>query len=107
MVERAVERMVAFLAKPLLLPELAAAAGVSRQHLIKCFKAQLGTTPARHLWSLRAAHAAELLLHTDLPVAEVAARCGFKTSFHFSRVFKREHGQAPKEYRAKMWKGRK
>lgn len=106
-VDKAIERMVARLAGPLSLPELAQAAGVSRQHLIKCFKAQLGTTPARHLWSLRTAHAAELLLHTDLPVAGVAARCGFKTSFHFSRVFKREHGLAPKEYRMKMWKGRR
>jgi len=106
-VEKAVEHMVGRLEKPLRLPELAAAAGVSRQHLIKCFKAQLGTTPSRHLWSLRTAHAAELLLHTDLPVAEVAVRCGFKTSFHFSRVFKAQHHASPREYRAKMWKGRK
>lgn len=105
--EKAVEHMVGRLGKPLSLPELAAAAGVSRSHLIQCFKAQLGTTPARHLWSLRTAHAAELLLHTDLSVAEVGARCGFKTSFHFSRVFKAQHRLSPREYRTKMWKGRK
>lgn len=43
--------------------------------------------------------ARELLVGGDLPIAEVAQRCGFPDQFHFSRAFKRAHGSSPSSYR--------
>jgi AraC-like DNA-binding protein len=47
----------------------------------------------------RIARARELLHHSELNVGEIASRLGFKTIFHFSRVFKQETGHSPRHYR--------
>ncbi|MFW5844634.1 MAG: helix-turn-helix transcriptional regulator [Planctomycetota bacterium] len=44
---------------------------------------------------LRLELAASLLRDGDLGVAQVAARMGFETAFHFSRAFRRWYGQPP------------
>ena len=44
--------------------------------------------------------AAPLLRHSALPVGTVATSAGFEDPFYFSRVFRREMGVSPTEYRA-------
>jgi two-component system, response regulator YesN len=51
----------------------------------------------------------ELLKDTQGSVAEVAQRCGFRDAKYFSRIFKREFGCQPSDYkrmvaRAKPWR---
>jgi AraC family transcriptional regulator of arabinose operon len=46
-------------------------------------------------------HAATLLEATDLDIGQVAAASGFVSPFHFSRVFRREYGLPPRDYRAR------
>lgn len=43
--------------------------------------------------------AKELLLHSDLPIADIAERTGFTNSSYFYRTFKRCNGVTPNEYR--------
>jgi AraC-like DNA-binding protein len=43
--------------------------------------------------------ACSLLLTSDLPVPEIAARSGFGDANHFHRVFRRHHGITPHRYR--------
>jgi AraC-like DNA-binding protein len=38
----------------------------------------------------------------DLPVAEVAARCGFADPSHFARRFRRQFGHSPLQFRASV-----
>lgn len=38
-------------------------------------------------------------LHTDLSISEICFRWGFNSSAHFSRVFHKEYGVSPREYR--------
>jgi transcriptional regulator GlxA family with amidase domain len=40
-----------------------------------------------------------LLLETDLPIAEIAAACGFADQSHLSKVFARENGEPPAAWR--------
>ena len=91
--------------KPLKLANLAAAAGVSRQHLLKLFREQHWPTPTEFLYSKRLENAADMLAHTGLPIGEIASCCGFTNQFHFSRKFSRFYGNSPRAWRAQSWNG--
>jgi AraC-like DNA-binding protein len=75
------------------------AAGVSPEHLARLAKAHLGTTFLEHLTALRLAEARRLLAETADPVNHIAARCGFGTTEHFQRTFKRVCGTSPGAWR--------
>jgi AraC family transcriptional activator of pobA len=45
--------------------------------------------------------AARLLRFTDLTIGQIAHRTGFADQLYFSRAFKRHHGVAPSEFRAR------
>jgi AraC-like DNA-binding protein len=79
------------------------AAGCSVNALIYKFRDTLGATPARHLWRMRTEKGLELLADTGLSAAEIAAQCGFKNPFHFSRAVKRLQGLPPREVRKRAW----
>jgi AraC family transcriptional regulator of arabinose operon len=93
------------LPEPLSLPAIAAAAGVVPAHLSRLFRARLGTTPMAYVWKRRVDAGVELLTSTGLPVGVIAERCGFQTSFHFSRRVRRATGLAPTELRRRAWEG--
>ncbi|MCH4893261.1 helix-turn-helix domain-containing protein [Sphingomonas sp. SFZ2018-12] len=80
-------------------PALAALAGLSRSRLSAMFQAQLGTTPQAFVERARLMHAAGLLQSTRAPLAVVAARSGFASSFYFSTRFRRAFGTSPRQYR--------
>lgn len=79
------------------------AAGVSRNTLIYKFSAEVGLTPARHLWRLRVERGITMLKETGLTVAEIAEQCGFKDPFHFSKQVKQHAGFSPKIIRNRFW----
>ena len=86
------------------LERVAAAAHVSPPHLVRRFRAELGVTPMAYLWQRRVATGADLLKHTGLPVGVVAARCGFKSVYHFSRRVKDATGASPTAIRGARWR---
>ena len=49
-------------------------------------------------WQL-AQRARHLLLHTDMPIYEIAERLGFSDPYYFSRFFKKYESLSPREYR--------
>lgn len=105
-VDRARAFLHAHLADPGLdLARIAAAVHVSRPHLVRRFRAELGVTPIAYLWQRRVAAGVDLLEHTGLPVGDVAARAGFKSVYHFSRRVKEQTGSAPTELRLRRWLG--
>ncbi len=84
---------------PLSTQMIAQACGVSNSYLHKLFKTLLGTTPGAYLLSYRISAARDLLANTDLPMGEVAFRCGFNSQSYFSDCFKRNVGASPLEFR--------
>lgn len=102
-----VEKVVAFIQneyrRPLNLDDLARAAGVSPQHLLRLFRQAGETTPLRLLYRLRLERAQELLQRTGLSIAEVSQSCGFESPFHFSRRFREAYGQPPRKFRQAFW----
>ncbi len=55
--------------------------------------------PAAFLRKVRLDLARQMLVTTDMPLAEIAERRGFGYLSHFSRAFKANHGVAPSRYR--------
>jgi AraC family transcriptional regulator of arabinose operon len=83
----------------LALRELAAAGHVTPEHLIRLFRQELGTTPARYLWEQRVRAGIHLLEHSTVPIAEVAERTGFQTPSHFVRHVRAAVGLRPRDLR--------
>lgn len=99
-VRRVVDHISGHLADDLGATALAALAGVSERHLTRLFLDQLGRTPGRFVRDARTEAAAHLLDSTTLPVAGVAARCGFRTAETLRQAFVARYGTPPSRYRA-------
>lgn len=79
--------------------EVAAAVGMSRRNLELRFGKALKWTPSKLILRHQLRRARQLLSETSLPMARVAAACGFRDAVRFSKVFGREAGQTPTAYR--------
>jgi LacI family transcriptional regulator len=79
---------------------------ISQRALERKFRSFLGRTPKAELLRVQMAHAGELLTDSDLPIKEVAQRCGFhKNEIYFSNAFYRQHGLWPTAYRRRSRNG--
>ena len=61
--------------------------------------AKSGQGFSKILQNTRLEHGLSLLQSTDIPIAEIALNCGFKTPSHFSDSFKKRFGIKPSEIR--------
>ena len=89
-------------AEALDLDQLAAAAGVSKYHFLRCFAATYGATPARYLTERRIERAQDLLRATNLTVTEVCMLVGYSSLGSFSSTFRRLVGVTPSAYQAEF-----
>ena len=80
--------------------ELSERLGVSKSHLVRTFTAALGIPPGRYLTRVRVEAAQRLLLHREYTLDVVASLCGFSGANYLCRVFKKETGQSPAQWRA-------
>jgi signal transduction histidine kinase/DNA-binding LacI/PurR family transcriptional regulator/DNA-binding response OmpR family regulator len=80
------------------LEDIAAYVGLSKQHLIRSFRSEIGITPIDYLKRYRIGQAKALLKRGDKSVTEVASEVGFSTSSYFARVFRSEVGVSPSAY---------
>ncbi|WP_201776901.1 GlxA family transcriptional regulator [Streptacidiphilus anmyonensis] len=87
------------LERPLPLPELAKRANMSLRNFARVFRREVGVPPGQYIEQLRIARARTLLESTDLPVAQIAHRCGFGAPETFFRSFGRALELTPGEYR--------
>ena len=104
-VAKAVRHMEQHLVEEGCLQNAHVAADVSRNTLINRFRSELGTTPARYLWRLRAERGTAMLVETGCTVAEIAYACGFGDPSHFSRLVKKLQGVSPQNLRRSLWSG--
>lgn len=81
---------------------IATATGVHRSTLSRRFHAATGMTLVSHLTSVRLQNAMNLLKTTSLSICEIAFACGFRDANYFIRVFKKQTGKTPGEFRQGM-----
>ncbi|MCL2545493.1 MAG: response regulator [Clostridia bacterium] len=95
--QRALRHIHANYRDPIQLGSVAEAVGVSRSHLSKVFKEDTGSAFNEYLiaYRMNAAHA--LIRKGRYKVYEVAAMVGYSDVVHFSKMFKKTFGIAPKK----------
>jgi AraC family transcriptional regulator len=81
------------------LDDMAREVGRHPVHLAREFKRHYGETIGNYQRQLRAAHAAELLARSAMPLTDVALECGFASHANLCRTFKAAYGMTPKAYR--------
>lgn len=74
---------------------LARKVGMGRANFAARFVAIVGRTPFEALTAERMRHAAEMLAGTDLKIAEIAERVGYRSEAAFSRRFTSHFGHSP------------
>ncbi|MCK6487725.1 MAG: AraC family transcriptional regulator [Planctomycetes bacterium] len=84
---------------PIEIADLCVAAGWSSSTLHARCQAHCGCTPQQLVMEVRLDEARSLLARTDMPLGEVARRCGFVAQAHFTRAFARAVGMAPSAWR--------
>jgi AraC-like DNA-binding protein len=85
--------------EPLSVEQLADAAGLSRAHFSREFRAAFGESPHTYLLTRRMERAAALLRNTDRSVADVCFSVGLQSVGSFTTSFKRTYGVTPTAYR--------
>ena len=96
---RVLERIEHGLHEPLQIAQLAEAACLSPFHFARMFKHSTGKSPHAYVTEKRMAHAKALLATTDLSIAEVSRRTGYRTQAHFTGVFRQHTGVTPRRFR--------
>jgi AraC-like DNA-binding protein len=86
-------------AEPLDVDGIAAVAGVSKYHFIRCFRMTYGETPMRYLTRRRLERAQDLLRTANLTVTEICMVVGFSSLGSFSAKFSELVGESPTAYR--------
>jgi AraC-like DNA-binding protein len=86
--------------EPLGVDDMARAAGLSRAHFSREFRAAFGEPPHSYLLTRRLERAAALLRNTDRSVADICLSVGLTSVGSFTTSFTRTYGMSPTAYRA-------
>lgn len=87
-------------ARSITLDDIATHVGMNRSSLCSLCKRATGQTIIQRLTAVRITQAQHLLSSTDRSIKEICYAVGYNDLPHFSRVFRREVGVSPKEYRS-------
>lgn len=70
-------------------------------HIARCMISSFGFTPIEYLNRIRIDQAKLLLVSKDWSIEKVSENCGFSQMAYFSRLFKKQEGISPNEFRKK------
>jgi AraC-like DNA-binding protein len=93
------EYVAAHYAEDITLDQLAQLVGTSSVNFRRQFTRTFGISPGRYITTIRLNAVRKLLETTEKLVSEIAAETGFWDQSHLTKLFKRERGITPGEYR--------
>ncbi|MDO4266707.1 MAG: AraC family transcriptional regulator [Eubacteriales bacterium] len=89
-------------AQEIRLTDVAKAASIGNRECLRCFQRAIQLSPMQYLMRYRLSKSAELLEHdAKISISETANVCGFESPSNFSKLFRRNYGLSPREYRMK------
>lgn len=81
---------------------LAKLVGVSATHFRRLFQEALGVSVHRYVQAARLEQARKLLSTSSMPIAQIAAACGFSNQSHLTVCFSTTHAVTPAVYRKRL-----
>ena len=93
------QQILSQLDRAIALRDIAERLNVSHNHFLKAFKNTIGVPPHRWILYQRLCLSLRLLAQDGLTLAEIAAECGFSDQSHFHRIFLRNMGTTPGQWR--------
>ena len=103
-IEKSIQYIKDNLTAQLSLEKLSEMFSFSPTHFHKCFKSATGKTLREYVEHQRLTEAVNLLVSTNMTLAEIAYACGFSSQAYFSYVFKRSTGKTPREYAKEIFR---
>ena len=83
----------------IVIEDYAQSRGMSVSWFLRNFKQATNTSPMQYVLNLRISNAVSLLESTDYNVTEIGAIVGYDNPLYFSRIFKKQKGVSPSDYR--------
>ncbi|MDD3886246.1 MAG: AraC family transcriptional regulator [Victivallaceae bacterium] len=81
---------------------LAKTSNMSASSYSKKFHAAIGIAPMEYLQKVRLLQVKNFLASSELPIDQIAGKCGFCTPNYLIKIFRREFGITPSQYRKKL-----
>lgn len=72
---------------------------LDRTYLYRLFKSETGMSVIEYINKCRINKACSMLLDTNIQIKDIALSVGFIDQLYFSKVFKKQNGKSPSEYR--------
>lgn len=89
--------------EPIRIQALAEQVDLNASYLSTLFKKEAGCSISDYILSKRMEAARNMLKYSEYSYAEISAILAFSSQSHFSRIFKKETGYTPKEYRDRFF----
>jgi AraC-like DNA-binding protein len=86
------------------LSDIAAIASMTTSAFCRYFKEKSGKSLMSYIQELRVGYACKLLTGSCLDIMQICIDCGFNTPSYFNKIFKRDTGLTPAEYRRQFLK---
>ncbi|GAB3214748.1 GlxA family transcriptional regulator [Pseudaeromonas pectinilytica] len=102
--QQALQLMAEHTEEPLATEDIARRVNLSRRHLERLFKRDLGNMPARYYLELRLKRAQQLLLSSNKSIIQIGLGCGFSSGPHFSSAYKSFFNLTPRDERNRKLK---
>ena len=99
-IDRAKEYIMANYKKDISLDDVSKEVDISPYYFSKIFKEATGENFIEYLTNIRIEKAKELLNDTDMSMKEICVEVGYSNPNYFSRIFKKNVGVSPTEYKA-------
>lgn len=81
------------------LNEIASLVAMNTSSFSRYFKEKSGKTFTEYILDLRIGYACKLLVENKMDISQICLECGFNTITHFNKIFKRNKGVTPSEYK--------
>jgi transcriptional regulator GlxA family with amidase domain len=101
-IDRAIRHLQQHSRKKLAIADVCRTLAVSERTLARRFKEHLGMSPLSYLQSQRIARARQLLESSTLPLESIVEQCGYEDVSSFRKLFARQVGMTPREYRLRF-----
>ncbi len=96
---RLLDHVMSRLDQRLLVSDMASVTGLAPNRFAQAFTSARGQTPHQFVLQLRLERATQFLCRSSLPLADIAASCGFASQQHMTQLMRRRLGTTPARQR--------